>query len=270
MVSGLRHPLARARSLSKDARALGSLLASGLGRSAPVAINGEVGPHRRIAWVTQEIDALQATRKRYGGTLNDLVLTAVAGALGRYLATRQRRVSSLKVAVPVNVRGTAGGGGSGNRTAAWLMPLPVQERDPLRRLQRVIAETSRCKQSHQAEAIQVLARAAEWATGSALHAGVRAVAQASPYNLIVTNVPGPPVPLYMLGSRLLAAYPQLPLFENQGLGVALLSYVGRLHFGLTADWDLVPDLEELRASLAQSLEELCKLATPLEVGRPQA
>jgi hypothetical protein len=124
----------------------------------------------------------------------------------------------------------------------------------------VCALTEQRKASNQALGPEALFDVVELAGPLVFALGVRLTSRLAPYNLIVTNVPGPQVPLYMLGARLVAGYPLVPLFENQGVAVALLSYDGQLFVGLNADWDLVPDLERLAADVRESFAELCEVA----------
>jgi WS/DGAT/MGAT family acyltransferase len=190
--------------------------------------------------------------------VNDVVLATVAGAVRRFL--RRRRVSvrglDYRIVVPVSVRAEGERGVMTNRASAWLMPLPIGEPDPRRRLAEVRATTVRLKASKQELGPEVLGRAIEYALPGILTLGVRLTARLHPYNLIVTNVPGPQMPLYLLGAQLLAGFPQVPLFENQGLGVAISSYRGALCWGFNADWDLVPDLDVFVAAVAASFAEL--------------
>jgi WS/DGAT/MGAT family acyltransferase len=242
--------------------ALASLMRNGVGRSAVAPFNGRVGPHRRVAWHSSAIADVASVRRRLGGTINDIVLTTVAGGLRRYLMRRSggSTAPALKAAVPVNVRARHEQGRLGNRASAWIVPLPVDTADPRRRLVKVCRETARLKAENHREGAALLTQAAEWTTGRMLHAGVRLIASASAHNLIVTNVPGPSAPLCLLGARLLEAYPHLPLFEHQGLGIAVFTYRERLHWGLTADWDLLPDPGDLAADLQEAFAELCWLA----------
>jgi hypothetical protein len=187
----------------------------------------------------------------------------------RFLARRDTEVSRLKfrAVVPVSVRSEAELGSMGNRVSAWLIDLPVHEPNTRDRYRSIVENTTRLKQSKQAQSIETLAQIAEMV--DPIHTlGVRLAARVAPYNLIVTNVPGPQFPLYLLGSRLLAGYPTVPLFEYQALGVAIFSYDNRLHFGLNADWELVPDLHDLVTDLDISFRELHRLAQPAEQRRP--
>jgi WS/DGAT/MGAT family acyltransferase len=203
---------------------------------------------------------VQTVQRHFGVTLNDVVLATVAGALRRYLS-RHGDVSSgeVRAAVPVSMRD--GTSSLGNQVSFWLLPLPVAEKDPEKRVAAVHAATSRRKQAAHARGIYSLLKLADAVTPAALDAGVRVLEQLRPFNLLVTNVPGPPFPLYLNGARLLAAYPSAPHFETQGLGVALLSYHGRLHWGFLADPSAVPDLEEFVYVVAVSFCELLERAS---------
>jgi hypothetical protein len=136
------------------------------------------------------------------------------------------------------------------------MSLPVDERDARKRLARIRDVTSALKATKQALGVDVLIRLGEWAGSLVTTLGTRLASRLAPYNLIVTNVPGPPVPLYMLGAPLLAGFPTVPLFENQGIGVATFSYENQLCFGFNADWDLVPDLHDFVEGIAAAFGEL--------------
>jgi hypothetical protein len=136
------------------------------------------------------------------------------------------------------------------------MELPIQERDPRRRLAKICQVTSHLKQSKQALGADVLMQIADWAGPAMVTLGTRFATRMTPYNLIVTNVPGPQFPLYMLGARVLEGYPVVPLFENQALGIALFSYAGRLCWGFNGDWDLLPDLPAFVEDVKHSFAEL--------------
>jgi hypothetical protein len=148
----------------------------------------------------------------------------------------------------------------GNRVSVWVVSLPLDQDDPRSRMAAVCATTADLKRNQQSLGAEVLTQAAEWTTANLLNLAVRFINRSGQYNLIVTNVPGPPVPFYLLGSRMLSVYPHVPLFENQGLGVALLSYAGNLYWGVTGDWDQVPDLHHFSKALAESFSELCDAA----------
>lgn len=267
----LRAPRETGRAAGAGASAFIRLLGK-LGGAPATPFNQPIGPHRRIDWFSISLAEVKAIRGRLGGTLNDIVLTTVAGAIGRFLAKRRVYPSGeLRTVVPVSVRATDERGATGNRVSVWLTTLPITERDPLRRLATVSAATAALKEDQDAMGAALLTQAAELTTGNVVNLIARLINSARRFNLIVTNVPGPPLPFYLLGARMVAAYPHLPLFENQGLGVALLSYAGTLSWGIGADWHQMPDLADfmtmLEASFAE-LREAAGVAAPA-AGEPQ-
>jgi WS/DGAT/MGAT family acyltransferase len=256
-----RRALAAAR---EDAAALAEALAAGLRLPAPTPLNPPIGPHRRVAWRRAELASVKQVKRRLGGTVNDVVLSTVAGALHHFLGEERAWKARLdyRVVVPVNVRPPGDDFSAANRVSALFLSLPVAEPDPLRRHARIREETERLKASRAARGMDLWARLAD-GSGSMLltRFGVGLATALRPYHLIVTNVPGPQMPLYVLGARLLELYPLLPLFERQGLGVAVLSYDGGLGFGLSADRDALPDVERFADALDEALAELAA-ATP--------
>jgi WS/DGAT/MGAT family acyltransferase len=205
---------------------------------------------------------VNAVAGRLGGTVNDVVLTVVGGAIGAALRQRGERVPDLplRAVVPVSVRSAEEFGAPGNRVSLWLVPLPVHERNPRRRFHEIHATTDELKRSGEATGGSVIAEAANWAGGAVVELTARLVGSSRLYNLIVTNVPGPSVPLYLAGSLLRETYPHLPLFEQQGLGIALLSYVGRLAVCIAADWNLGDLLHDIVERLETGFAELASLA----------
>jgi WS/DGAT/MGAT family acyltransferase len=193
--------------------------------------------------------------------VNDVVLTVVSGALGAALRKRGERVPDfpLRAVVPVSVRSAEEFGAPGNRVSLWLVPLPVRERNPRRRFREIHAITDELKRSGEATGGSVIAEAANWAGGAVVELTARLVGSSRLYNLIVTNVPGPAIPLYLAGSMLREAYPHLPLFEQQGLGIALLSYVGRLAVCIAADWNLGDLLHDIVEGLGTGFADLASL-----------
>jgi diacylglycerol O-acyltransferase len=243
-----------------------SLARTGLQRPAKLPFNGMIGPHRRIEWLGHPIDEVKAVRHGLGGSLNDVVLATVAGAMHRFLGTIDVdvREASLRAAIPVSVRTADQRGSAGNRVSVWLADLPVSERDPWRRLTAVRTVTENLRQTQQAENAHALAEVAEWTGANLLGIALRVLNSTQPFNVVVTNVPGPPMPLYLMDARMDTIYPHLPLFEGQGLGIALLSYAGHLTWGLAGDWDLIPDLDRLRDALTESHVELVRLARTVD------
>lgn len=241
-----------------------------LGRAPSTPFNQPIGPHRRVDWLSFDLAVIKAIRNRLGGTINDVVLTTVAGAVGKFLARRRVWLDGeFRTVVPVSVRADDQRGVPGNRVSVWITALPVSQRDARRRLETVRAMTVELKDTQEAMGAELITQAAEWTTANVINLAAQFINSARRFNLIVTNVPGPPVPFYLLGAPMVAVYPHLPLFENQGLGVALLSYAGTLYWGVGADWNQMPDLSEFMGDIAESFDELCVAAqVPAPVPRP--
>jgi len=220
--------------------------------------NKAIGPHRRFDWLTLDLSEIKAVKNVLGGTVNDVVLATVAGAVRRFLLRRGIDPDELRIRanVPVSVRGADERGSLGNRIALWMTDLPVDEDDAIARLERVRVTTHRLKESKQALGAQVLASVSDMTTWRLLATAAKLSMRSRPFNLVVTNVPGPQIDLHLLDAPLREIYPMVNLLENQGLGVALFSYAGTLHWGVLADWDLVPDLDVFVAALRKSFEEL--------------
>jgi WS/DGAT/MGAT family acyltransferase len=233
-------------------------VASGLKRPAVTPLNRPIGSHRRFDWQRLRMADVHAVRERLGGTVNDVVLTTMAGGIRRFLEDRGRdpRAGEFRVVVPVSVRREDERGRMSNRASGWLATLPVGEPNPRKRYAAVRRTTRWLKETRQERAAELLGRAAEFAVPGALSLALKLINFLAPYNLIVTNVPGPDVPLYLLGARMLGGFPLVPLFERQGVGVAILSYDDSLCIGFNADWDLVPDVEELSEAVSDAFAEL--------------
>ena len=244
---------------------LGSLwgfVRSGVQNASATPFNGPIGPHRRVEWLGFDLAEMKEIKTRLGGTLNDVVLATVAGALRRYLGHHGASVEDgeFRALIPVSTRTTSEQGTPGNRVSAWIAPLPLDEIRPRVRFDRICALTAAYRDNHEERGAEVLTSTAEWTTALPLAAAVRLISRTRAFNLIVTNVPGPPVPFYLLDAPMTSAYPHVPLFENQGLGIALLSYAGRLYFGLVGEWDLLPDVDRLAAWIEASYAELREAA----------
>jgi WS/DGAT/MGAT family acyltransferase len=274
-VGGARGILAEMRDPRSDVRAMlravRDTLRSNLRLSSDTPLNKPIGPHRHFDWLEMSLDQVKAVKNRLGGSVNDVVLATVAGAVQRFLEGRRFSVEGLafRVMAPVSVRAENERGTLGNRVSAWVLDLPIAERDPRVRLQQIRAVTKRLKDSKQALGAEVLTRVAGWTPSTLLSLGSRMVTRALPFNLVVTNVPGPQVPLYLLGSRMLDNYGQVPLVDYLGLGIVLFSYAGKLCWGFTGDWDLVPDLADFVTATEESFRELHATALGGEsAGRP--
>lgn len=248
-------------------RAAAETLGASLRSASPTPLNRPIGPHRRFGWMTMDVAEVKAVRRALGGSLNDVVLTIVTGAVRRFLERRGVKMRGLefRVMAPVSVRATDQDGTLGNRVSAWVLPLPLDEDDPRERLHRISERTSELKDSRSAVGAEMLTQVAEWTPSNLLALGARNVTRLLPFNLVVTNVPGPQFPMYMGGAQMLEVFPHVPLAGNLGLGIALLSYDGRIHWGFNADYDVVPDLEDFVADTRDALAELLRSARPADV-----
>jgi WS/DGAT/MGAT family acyltransferase len=261
-VSALRDRRAAWERLVQAGAAVGEAIEAGMRTPAATPLNQPIGPHRRVDWCSVPLTTLKAATGHLGGTVNDGILAVVCGGLRRFLGERGTELEGLdyRVVMPVDIRAEGDDFTAANRVSACFLSLPLDEPDPVRRLEIIRTETRRIKESRTAEGVALLTRLAEW-TGASLNvAGVRLISWLHPYNLIVTNVPGPQSRLYLLGAPLLEMHPQLPLFENQGLGIAAMSYCGRVCIGLVGDRELAPDLGDLTHAIEASVEELAGAA----------
>ncbi len=241
-------------------RAVGRMARSMLKAAPETPLNGQIGPHRRVDWLDMSLSDVKDIRKAIGGTVNDVVLATVAGAVRHFIAGRSvdpASIEAFRTAAPVSTRSEGNDGKLGNQVSMWILDLPIDEPDPAERLDRIRRQTADLKKSQQAVGAEVLFQVVEW-TGTRILslAAKRLSASTSPYNLMVTNIPGPQIPLYMRGGLLEKMYGYVPLVENTGLGIALMSYNGVLNWGFNADYELLPDLSEFVACVVKSFEEL--------------
>lgn len=241
---------------------LGEVVETSLSPASESPFNQPLCPHRRFDWIRFDLEETKEIGRRLGGTLNDVVLCIVAGAVSRFMAGRGLRVDDMdfRVLVPVSVRGEEEKETLGNRVSMLLVSLPIAETNPRKRLKQIVETTRALKASDRSHDGEVLAEIADWAFSGFMARLARFGLRSRIANFVVTNVPGPPEPVYLLGARMLEAYPVVPLAPNQGLGVALLSYAGSLNWGLNADWDLLPDLHELVEAVNAEHEALRTLA----------
>ncbi len=258
----LRGPRAVVKRAGEALIGVGAMAWAGLNPAPPSVFNVPIGPHRRFAWVRGDLARFKAIKNELGGTVNDVVLAVVAGALGRYMRLHGEATDGLELRamVPVSVRADVERGALGNRVTAMWAPLPVGVTDPVRRLNQITAEMRELKESGQAVGAEVLTRLSGFAPPTIVSQAARLAARQRVFNLVVTNVPGPQISLYLLGRRLEALYPMVPLTANTALGIAIMSYDGQLNFGLAADYDGLPDLEVLAGELRSSIEELVAAA----------
>jgi WS/DGAT/MGAT family acyltransferase len=233
-------------------------MAPGATQASATPFNPPLGPHRRFDWVRMPLHEVKAVRAVLGGTLNDVVLAIVTGAARHFLMKRGVPVSELdfRAMVPVSVRAAAERGETGNRVANFVVSLPIGEPDRRTRYRRVVEATSRQKRTHAVEGGEFIGEIADWTVTSVLTRTIQLAADRLAWNLVVTNIPGPQLPLYLLDAPLQGAYPMVPLFRQQGIGIALFSYDGGLYWGLNADWDALPDLHDLAEALEQEFAGL--------------
>ena len=238
------------------------MLRAGLQGAPPSPYNVEIGPHRRFAWADGDLAQFKAIKTRLGGTVNDVVLTVVTGALRTHMQANDHEIDGveLKAMVPVSVRAEAERGALGNRVTSMFAPLPVYADDPVERFEIVHEAMKGLKESGQAVGAELLTELADFAPPTVLAQASRLQSSQRAFNVVVTNVPGPQFPLYMLGRKLLRIYPQVPLVRNTALGIAIMSYDGTLNFGLLGDYDALPDLDDLAAALRDAIAELAAAA----------
>ncbi len=239
---------------------------AGIVRPTPASsLNGPLGPHRRYAWASTSVDDVKRVRKGAGGTFTDVVLAAISGGFRELLAGRGEPVDRvLRTLVPVSVRqrdssGRAVGDNTlANKVSAMFAELPVGEADPVERLHMLSAQMAGLKESKEAMAGEALTSLSGFAPPMLLALGMRLATRVAQRNVntVTTNVPGPQFPLYVLGRRMTAAYPYVPLAGQVRIGVAIFSYDGTVSFGVTGDRDSTPDLDVLCRGIERAMDEL--------------
>jgi WS/DGAT/MGAT family acyltransferase len=241
---------------------IGEIVWAGLNPAPDTPLNVPIGPHRRFVAITNELSDFKLVKDAFGGTVNDVVLTVVAGALRRWLRSRGVRTEGLELRalVPVSIRTQEQAHTLGNRIAVMRGPLPVYIEDPVARLRVVKQSMDGLKDSKQAVGAEVLAGMQQFAPPTILAQASRLNFSTRLFNLIVTNVPGPQFPLYVLGRRLIDLFPIAFLPSDHALAVAIMSYDGGMHFGLLGDYDAMPDLDAFGEHLEASLAELVAAA----------
>ncbi|HLI59536.1 MAG TPA: wax ester/triacylglycerol synthase family O-acyltransferase [Solirubrobacteraceae bacterium] len=252
--------------LRDTAEGLGELVWAALNPAPESPLNVEIGPHRRYVAVRQSLADYKEIKNALGGTVNDVVLTVVSGALADWLRSRgvQTRGLELRALVPVSVRTAAGRGALGNQLTVMRAPLPVYIDDPVTRLRFVRHAMDGLKESKQALGAATLTAMNNLAPPTVLAQASRLNFSTRLFNLLVTNVPGPQIPLYVLGRELRDLFPVAFLPENHPLAVAIMSYNGSLDFGLLADYDALPDIGLIAGGVDRALAELLAAARGAE------
>jgi len=268
----LSHPwqiAKQAMEAGSDARKLLTEMAAGvkplmglaqLGQAPASSLNHPIGPHRRFEGVRIQLAEVKAVRTKLGGTVNDVILAVVAGALRTLALSRGETPQDLRAMVPVSVRSADARGTLGNQVTAMFCPLPAADPDAGSRLSKVSAAMKGLKESKQAVGALALSRLGDFAPPTLVAQAARLSAVTRLFNILVTNVPGPQFPLYFLGRKMAECYPVPPLAANTSIGIALLSYDGAIDVGLLGDADSAKDLHTLAAAVRASLEELLALA----------
>ena len=261
-IDALAHPehaLARAREVAEG---IGEIVWAGLNPAPETPLNVPIGPHRRFAAVASSLDDFKVVKNAFGGTVNDVVLAVVAGALRSFLISRGRHTEGveLRALVPVSVRAEDEHNVGGNRIVVMRGPLPVYIADPVERLHFVSQAMDGLKESKQALGAEVISGVQNFAPPTILAQASRLNFSTRLFNLIVTNVPGPQFPLYVLGREMLEVYPVAFLPESHALAIAIMSYNGQMNFGLLADFDALPELDAIGETIATELSMLVSLA----------
>ena len=261
-LDAISHPeraMARAREVAEG---LGEILWAGLNPAPDTPLNVPIGPHRRFVAVTAGLEDFKTVKNAFGGTVNDVVLAVVAGALRDFLIARGRRTEGveMRALVPVSVRTEDDAGTAGNRIVVMRGPLPVYIADPLNRLRFVSHAMDGLKESKQALGAEVISGAQNFAPPTILAQASRLNFSTRLFNLIVTNVPGPQFPLYVLGREMVTAIPVAFLPENHALAIAIMSYNGQMNFGLLGDFDALHDIDRIGEDIREELAALVAMA----------
>jgi diacylglycerol O-acyltransferase / wax synthase len=263
IVRGVRAALRGPRQVLRGLAHTGKMLE--VAASAPsTPFNVEIGPHRRLAFVRADLEDFKQVKNAHGGTVNDAVLSVVAGALGNYLRARGHDTEELEMRamVPVSVRAEEERGALGNRISAMMAPLPIWSTDPIERLREVRETMGDLKGSGQAVGAELLTRLTDFAPPTIASQAARLQPAQRFFNLVVTNVPGPQFPLYLMGRPMTSIFPLVPLARRQALCVGIMSYNGQIDFGLIGDYDAMADLDSFALDLEGAIAEAVAAAPP--------
>ena len=250
------------RAVDKTSAALSSLKSGWLSSSAKTPLNPDIGPNRRFTWTEMDLSGVKAVKDSLGGSVNDVVLAVAAGAVRTFLLEQRNYDPSgveFRAMNPVSTR-DGQQGQMGNQVAMWLVELPIGEPDPLTRYQAVMAVTANLKETNQALGAATIVDLSAGTPITLLSLASRfAGPRIRPFNMTVTNIPGPQFPMYLLESQMIANYPMVPLWAQHGIGIALFSYNGRLLWGVQADYDTLPDSNAFVEAIQRSFDELRRL-----------
>jgi WS/DGAT/MGAT family acyltransferase len=244
------------------------LLSSTTGSAPRSPFNGTITPHRRFAFGSLPLSDVKLVKQQLGGTVNDVVMAMCSGALRRWLIDHDALPKEpLLAMVPVSVRTESQRGTFGNRVSAMIVALPTDEADPIARFRRTHEEMRIAKEQHQAIPAEMLQDFAQFTPPSVMGMASRAAARMKiadrinlPFNVVISNVPGPQFPLYSAGATLRGIYPLSAISDGVGLNMTLMSYNGHLDFGFLACREMIPDIWRMIDELGEELEELVKAA----------
>jgi diacylglycerol O-acyltransferase / wax synthase len=261
MRSGVTDVRATADRLLGAVSGVAEIARTGFSSAPHSPLNAEIGEQRRFGMAATSLEDYKLIRKAHGGTINDVVLATVAGAIRAWLLTRGEAVSpstTVRAMVPVSIRGSGDEGFVGNRISSYFVDLPVGEPDPVAVLHQVSFAMKAHKESGQSVGAEALVRLSGFAPPTIHSAAARAASGLTRrlFNLVVTNVPGPQFPLYASGAPMIDCYPVVPLAKGQAVTVGLISYDGGVFYGLNCDRDSMPDIDVLAGCIEDSLAGL--------------
>ena len=257
-IEAVSHPDRALANLREAAEGVGEVAWAVLNPAPATPLNVEIGPHRRFVGVPCQLDEFKAVKNAFGGTVNDVVLSVVTGALRSFLISRGVRTAGLELRalVPVSTRRPDEFNHLGNRLVAMRAPLPVYIPDPVQRLRFIKRAMDGLKESKQAVGADVIAGVQNFAPPTILSQASRLNFSTRLFNLLVTNVPGPQFPLYVMGREMEQAYPVAFLPKNHALAIAIMSYNGQMNFGLLGDYDALPDIDVIGQNIRDELATL--------------
>jgi WS/DGAT/MGAT family acyltransferase len=265
-LSAATHPAESLDVVKEALEGIGEVAWAGLNPAPETPLNVPIGPHRRLSFVRNDLSDFKLVKDALGGTVNDVVLTVVAGGLRRWLRSRGVRTEGLELRalVPVSVRSKDQHHELGNRIVVMRGALPVYVEDPVARLRTVREAMDGIKSSKKALGAEVISRFNDFAPPTLLAQASRINFSTRLFNLIVTNVPGPQIPLYVLGRELLDIFPVAFLPENHTLAIAIMSYNGKIDFGLLADYDAMEDVNLIAEGIEAEVKQLLEAADASE------
>jgi WS/DGAT/MGAT family acyltransferase len=271
-IDAARHPRETAAEVREAGEGLGNVAWSFANPAPPTPLNVPIGPHRRVLWLSFALAELKEIKNALGGTVNDVFLAVVSGALGRWLRRHGVRTQGLELRgiVPVSIRAEEQKGALGNRITAMLGPLPVYATDAVERYQIVSNAMSGLKESKQAVGAETLTRLQDFAPPTILAQASRLNFSTRAYNVLTTNVPGPQFPLYLIGREMEELAPVPFLAPERALAIAMMSYNGMVDIGLIGDYDVMEDLDEFGDDIRESLEELRRARPPARASKARA